>query len=218
MNTLRIIFVVFSIFNLTGCLTAGLSETIKDSKYDTKESLSYTITDVYVSNDPSHTIQLGGVNNSFLVFGDSEELKTLLSSPLMEVDDLSLKQDGEFSEYNTKGYKKIYGKMVFIYSFKNSSEDEYGNLLSNTKCQLNDSKQCVFEISDLYGGYDQKPVKIEEQKNIRLQSPATLNVNKYTEHTPLSSFALMVLYPFAIIIDAVTIPVQIFFIPFGMGG
>ncbi|MDK9356921.1 hypothetical protein QQF54_03435 [Lelliottia sp. V106_10] len=217
MNILRIVFVVFSIFNLTGCLTIGLSNNIKDSKYYTEKNLSDTITDVYISKDSSHSIQLSGVNSSFLAFNEPGELKKLLSSSSMDVNYLSLKQKGEFSLYDDDNYTKVYGKVVFVYSFQNLDGSEGSGLFSNVKCQLNEMNQCVFEISDLYGDYNQKTIKIEEQKIIHLQKPVMLNMKKYTEHTPPGSFALMLLYPVTIILDAVTMPVQIFFIPFGMG-
>ncbi|MFO4012743.1 hypothetical protein [Enterobacter hormaechei] len=60
-------------------------------------------------------------------------------------------------------------------------------------------------------------MRVEEQNIIHLQKPVILAMKKYTEHTPLSSYALMLLYPVTILLDAVTIPVQIFIIPFGMG-
>ncbi|WMU74591.1 hypothetical protein OQ483_09405 [Enterobacter bugandensis] len=89
MNILRMIFVVFFAFNLTGCFTIGLSNAIKDSKYRTEKTLSDTIADVYIDKNSPHYIQLGGVNSSFLVFDDSDGLKALLSSSLMNVDNLS---------------------------------------------------------------------------------------------------------------------------------
>lgn len=215
MNILRMIFVVFFAFNLTGCFTIGLSNAIKDSKYRTEKTLSDTIADVYIDKNSPHYIQLGGVNSSFLVFDDSDGLKALLSSSLMNVDNLSLRQNGEFSLYDEGDYTEIYGKVDFVYSFKNL--DKANELLSNTKYQLNEMNECVFEISELSGDYNQKPVRVEEQNIIHLQKPVILAMKKYTEHTPLSAYALMLLYPVTILLDAVTIPVQIFIIPFGMG-
>lgn len=218
MNILKTVLIVFSVFNLTGCLTINLSNAIKDSKYYTEESLFDTVTDVYVSKDSAHSIQLGGMNSSFLVLDGSAELKTLLSSSLMNVNDLSLKQNGEFSLYKDSDYTKIYVKIDVLYSFSNTDEAGRSELLSKAECQPNELKECIFEISDLMGGYNHKPVRVEEQNVIHLQKPLVLNMKKYTEHTPLSSYGLMLLYPVTIIVDAVTIPVQIFFIPFGMGG
>lgn len=218
MNFLRNVLIVFSVFNLTGCLTISLSNTIKDSKYYTEESLFDTVTDVYVSKDSSYSIQLGGMNSSFLVLDGSAGLKTLLSSSLMNVNDLSLKQNGKFSLYKDSDYTKIYAKINVLYSFSNTDEGGDNELLSKVKCQPNALKECVFEISDLMGDYNQKPVKVEGQNVIHLQIPLVLNMKKYTEHTPLSSYALMLLYPVTVIVDMVTIPVQIFLIPFGIGG
>lgn len=70
MNILRMIFVVFFAFNLTGCFTISLSNTIKYSEYSTEKVLSDTITDVYIDKNSPYSIQLGGVNSSFLVFDD----------------------------------------------------------------------------------------------------------------------------------------------------
>ena len=60
----------------------------------------------------------------------------------------------------------------FVYSFKNL--DKANELLSNTKCQLNEMNECVFEISELSGDYNQKPVRVEEQNIIHLQKPVIL--------------------------------------------
>ncbi|MBX8462052.1 hypothetical protein K5E19_16530 [Enterobacter sp. RIT637] len=217
MNILRTALIVLSVFNLTGCLTINLSNTIRDSKYYTEESLFDTVTDIYVSKHSSHSIQLGGMNSSFLVLDGSAGLKTLLSSSLMNVNNLSLKQNGGFSLYKDSDYTKIYVKIDVLYSFSNTDEAGSNELLSKTECQPNALKECVFEISDLMGDYNQKPVRVEEQNVIHLQKPLVLNMKRYTEHTPLSSYALMLLYPVTILLDAVTIPVQIFIIPFGMG-
>jgi len=217
-NFLRFAFVFFIICTLTGCFTINLSEKIKSKKYYDREKVLDSISYIYVYHGDGKykDLQFKGRLFSYDVdFNDIGDIDNFLAL-LGDSGDITIKQSGKFELYLKQNERVFYGEMDFIYSFNGlNDDDKINNKLSTAgfKCVQSDFFVCSLNEKSVRGNVSDKLITIKGQRVIQLQKPLVLSIEENKEITPPDAYALMLLYPIAIIGDILTSPVQIIFIP-----
>lgn len=213
---LKVFLVVFTVVNLSGCLTTSLTKEIDSAKTYRTEKISDRLTHVYLptKDDKNKPVQIKGDKKSYMFIDYGDDINAIFNALGDDVDDVIIKQDGGMETFTLNSVNVFNGKFDFSYVNKgvNPEQDKKFSDIG-FKCTGTESVKCILDGQSVGGRIDSAPVIIGNQKIIKLQHPVPLTLDVSIESTSASTYALALLYPFAIVGDIISSPFQLIILP-----
>ena len=213
-HLVKTMFIGCFIFMLSGCMTMQLTEKIKGDKTYTYEKSTDTLTDLYLKQDGGtvDVVQIKGDEQSYMMLNGYTDFVKVIGALGDESRNVQIKSYGDISLFKEQSATIFDGKVNVVYSLKLSENKEKTAAMLIGDGFDCDGDICSIQYLNINGSVSDNIVMSEKNKVVHLQNPSSIRFSKEVEKTSGASYALGVLYPFAIVGDILTSPFQLIFL------